>query len=80
LNNRRPALDLRVIFVPLGTPAGGRIKAFVMSDASLQRRVKAKLREKVASLACPTPSERINPPFYNELLRLEVAGFGLDDM
>jgi hypothetical protein len=45
LDNRRPALDLRVIFVPLGTPAGGRIKALVMSDASLQRRVKAKLRE-----------------------------------
>ena len=36
---------LRVDLVPLGTPAGGRIKAFVMSDASLQRRVKAKLRE-----------------------------------
>jgi hypothetical protein len=32
LDNRRPALDLRVIFVPLGTPAGGRIKAFVMSE------------------------------------------------
>jgi hypothetical protein len=31
--------------VPLGTPAGGRIKAFVMSDASQHRRVQANLRE-----------------------------------
>jgi hypothetical protein len=45
LDNRRPALDLRVDFVPPTTPAGGRIKAFVMSDGSQQSRLKAKLRE-----------------------------------
>jgi hypothetical protein len=45
LDNRRPALDLRVDFVPPATPAGGRIKAFVMSDGSQQSRLKAKLRE-----------------------------------
>jgi hypothetical protein len=41
----QPKAALRVDLVPLGTPAGGRIKAFVMSDASLQRRGKAKLRD-----------------------------------
>jgi hypothetical protein len=41
----QPKAALRVDLVPLGTPAGGRIKAFVMSDASLQRRGKVKLRE-----------------------------------
>src|ERR1700745_2111805 len=41
----QPKAALRVDFVPLGTPAGARIKAFVMSDASQHRRVQAKLKE-----------------------------------
>jgi hypothetical protein len=45
LDNRRQHCDLRVEFVPLGTPPGGRIKAFVMSDASQHLRVQAKLKE-----------------------------------
>jgi hypothetical protein len=42
LDNRRQRC---VDFVPFGTPPGGRIKAFAMSDASQHRRVQAKLKE-----------------------------------
>jgi hypothetical protein len=41
----QPKAARRVDFVPLGTPPGGRIKAFVMADASQYLRVQAKLRE-----------------------------------
>jgi hypothetical protein len=41
----QPKAALRVDFVPLGTPPGGRIKAFVMADASQHFRVQAKLKE-----------------------------------
>jgi hypothetical protein len=40
---RRQHCDLRVDFMPLGTPPGRRIKAFVMSDAS--QHLRAKLKE-----------------------------------
>jgi hypothetical protein len=43
LDNRRQHCDLRVDFMPLGTPPGRRIKAFVMSDAS--QHLRAKLKE-----------------------------------
>jgi hypothetical protein len=45
LDDRRHHCDLRVVFVPLGTPPGGRIKALVMSDVSQRLRVQAKLKE-----------------------------------
>jgi hypothetical protein len=45
LDDRRHHCDLRVDFVPLGTPSGGRIKALVMSDVSQRFRVQAKLKE-----------------------------------
>jgi hypothetical protein len=41
----QPKAALRVDFVALGTPPGGRIKAFVMADASQHLRVQAKLKE-----------------------------------
>jgi hypothetical protein len=41
----QPKAALRVDSVPLGTPPGGRIKAFVMADASQYLRVQAKLKE-----------------------------------
>jgi hypothetical protein len=41
----QPKAALRVDFVPLGPPPGGRIKAFVMADASQHLRVQAKLKE-----------------------------------
>jgi hypothetical protein len=41
----QPKAALRVDFVPLGTPPGGRIKAFAMADASQHLRVQAKLKE-----------------------------------
>jgi hypothetical protein len=41
----QPKAALRVDFVPLGIPPGGRIRAFVMADASQYLRVQAKLRE-----------------------------------
>ena len=45
MDDRKHHCDLRVDVVPLGTPSGGRIKAFVMSDASQRLRVQAKLKE-----------------------------------
>ena len=45
MDDRRHHCDLRVDFVPLGTPPGGRIKAFVMPDVSQRLRVQAKLKE-----------------------------------
>jgi hypothetical protein len=45
LDDPRHHCDLRVDFVPLGTPSGGRIKALVMSDASQRLRIQAKLKE-----------------------------------
>jgi hypothetical protein len=41
----QPKAAQSVDSVPLGTPPGGRIKAFVMADASQHLRVKAKLKE-----------------------------------
>jgi hypothetical protein len=41
----QPKAALRVDSVPLGTPPGGRIKAFVMADVSQHLRVQAKLKE-----------------------------------
>jgi hypothetical protein len=48
----QPTAALRVDFVPLGTAPGGRIKAFVMSDASQHRRVQAKLKELIERASC----------------------------
>jgi hypothetical protein len=42
----QPKAALGVDFVPLGTPPGGRIKAFVMADVSQHLRVQAKLKER----------------------------------
>jgi hypothetical protein len=50
--------------VPFGTPPGGRIKAFVMSDASQHLRVQAKLKElieRASSAADANLHRRINP-------------------
>jgi hypothetical protein len=63
LDNRKQAL--RVDFVPLGTAPGGRIKAFVMSDASQHRRVQAKLRDLIerASSAADANLHRRRKPY-----------------
>jgi hypothetical protein len=45
LDNRRQRCDLRVDFVPPGTPPKGRIKALAMSDFSQHLSVQAKLKE-----------------------------------
>jgi hypothetical protein len=41
----QPKATLRVDSVPLGTPPGDQIKAFVMADVSQHRRVQAKLKD-----------------------------------
>jgi hypothetical protein len=61
LDDRRHHCDLRVVFVPLGTPPGGRIKALVMSDVSQRLRVQAKLKELIerASTAAEITSKTV---------------------
>jgi hypothetical protein len=59
-----PKAALRVDSVPLGTPPGGRIKAFVMADASQYLRVQAKLKElieRASSAAHANLHRRIKP-------------------
>jgi len=60
----QPKAALRVDFVPLGTPPDGRIKAFVMFDASQHFRVQAKLKElieRASSAADANLHRRIKP-------------------
>ena len=60
----QPKAALRVDFVPLGTPPDGRIKAFVMFDASQHFRVQAKLKElieRASSAANANLHRRIKP-------------------
>jgi hypothetical protein len=60
----QPKAALRVGSVPLGTPPGPRIKAFVMADGSQHLRVKAKLKElieRASSAADANWHRRIKP-------------------
>jgi len=61
----QPNAALRVDFVPLGTPPGGRIKAFVMADPSQHLRVQAKLKELIerASSAADANLHRSIKPY-----------------
>jgi len=64
LDDRSRRCDLRVDFVLLGTPPGGRIKAFVMADASQYLRIQAKLKElieRASSAADANLHRRIKP-------------------
>jgi hypothetical protein len=60
----QPKAALRVGSVPLGTPPGPRIKAFVMADGGQHLRVKAKLKElieRASSAADANLHRRIKP-------------------
>jgi hypothetical protein len=56
----QPKAALRVDFVPLGTPPDGRIKAFVMFDASQHFRVQAKLKELIERASSAADAVRAN--------------------
>jgi hypothetical protein len=65
LENGRQRRDLRVDFVPPGTPSNGRFKALAMADASPHRRVQAKLNELIerASSAADANLHRRRKPY-----------------